>query len=262
MTSAAVCRQEQVNRAVYYAPGVYRYYLHTALNATERAAIDACRTHIEGCDVLDVGVGAGRTAPHLAAMARRYEGIDYSPVMVEYARRALPGIAVREADFRDLSMYADDTFDFIFATDNVIDALSPDDRLRALRESFRVLRAGGVLAFSSHNLRYRRALSAPWLDWTWNPLQMAKNTVRYAQSWWNYRRVGPLRQVAEDHALLNDRGHFYACLHYYAPRATVQRQLESCGFRLRMALADGRVVEEGADDSAFASLLYVAEAVR
>jgi SAM-dependent methyltransferase len=260
MSTAAVRLQDEVNRAVYHSRGVYRHYLHTTLTAAETACLAKYQPHILGRDVLDIGVGAGRTARHLAPLARRYEAVDYSPVMVEYTKQILPGISVRQADFRDLSIFIEDSFDFIFATDNVIDALSHEDRLRALQEASRVLRPGGYLAFSCHNLRYKRALSAPWLDWSSNPLRLAKNLVRCGQGWWNYLRVSPLRHVSPEYALLNDRGHFYACLHYYAPRSTVSRQLADRGLRLIEAFdPGGRVAPEGKDDSDYPSLLYVAQ---
>ena len=261
MSSAAIRAQDEVNRAVYHSPGVYRHYLQTTLTAAETACLARYQPHISDRDVLDIGVGAGRTARYLAPLARRYEAVDYSPVMVEYTRQILPRLSVRQADFRDLSCFGQNSFDFIFATDNVIDALSHEDRLRALREASRVLRPGGHLAFSSHNLRYKRALSPPWLDWTTNPLRFAKNLVRYCQGWWNHLRVGPLRHVTPEYALLDDRGHFYACLHYYAPRSTVRRQLADYGLRLIEAFdPNGRVAPEDKDDSEYPSLLYVAQA--
>ena len=259
MMSASARQQDDINRAVYYSPHIYRYYLHTALNPAETACLTRNRRQISGRDVLDIGVGAGRTTRYLLPLAHRYEAVDYSPVMVEYMRRVLPDVSIRQADYRDLSMFGDRSFDFLFATDNVIDALSHEDRLGALRESSRVLRPGGILAFSAHNLRYKKALSPPWLDWAANPLQLAKNVVRLGQSWWNHLRVGPMRTVATDYALLNDRGHFYACLHYYAHRSTVRSQLESCGLKLLDAYApDGRVVAESDEDSEYPSLLYTA----
>ena len=260
MSAATVREQDEINRAVYCSPWVYRHYLQTTLTPAETACLSRHQSHIADRDVLDIGVGAGRTARYLAPLARRYEAVDYSPVMVKYTRRILPDISVRQADYRDLSIFTDGSFDFVFATDNVIDALSHESRLRALRESARVLRPEGILAFSSHNLHYKRAFSPPWLDRTSNPLRLAKNFIRYGQGWWNHLRVRPMRESNSEYALLNDRGHFYACLHYYAFRSTVSRQLADCGLRLIEAFdPEGRVALEGADDSECPSLLYVAQ---
>ena len=255
-------RQDEVNRAVYHSPGVHRYYLSNLLTPPEAACLLKYQPHISGGDVLDIGVGAGRTTRYLAPLARRYEAVDYSPVMVDYVRQGMPEISVRQADFRDLRVFDDLSFDLVFATDNVIDALSHDDRLRALREASRVLRPGGILAFSSHNIHYDKAFSGPQFDWSSNPVRLGANCAKYALSWWNHLRVGRLRRTTPDYALLNDPGHFYACLHYYAARSKVNSQLACAGMRLIEAFDRvGRVVPEAEDDSHTPSLLYVAERV-
>jgi len=261
MSPATSRSQEEVNRAVYYNPGAFRPYLSRLLTMPEAACLLKYQPHISGRDVLDIGVGAGRTARYLAPLARRYVGVDYSPVMVAYVRQTQPTLAIHQASFQDLSMFGEASFDFIFATDNVIDTLAHQDRLSALREAARVLRPGGVLAFSSHNLRYRRARSVPWLDWSWDPVRLARNGAKYAVSWWNYLRVGRLRRITAEYALLNDRGHLYACLHYYTVRSMVRDQLAVAGLRLVEAFdGDGQPLAESEGDEQFPSLLYVARA--
>ena len=253
-------RQDEVNRAVYHSPGVYRYYLSTLLKPPEAAWLSKYQSHISGRDVLDIGVGAGRTTRHLAPLARRYEAVDYSPVMVGYLKAVMPEISVRQADFRNLSIFDDRSFDFVLATDNVIDALAHEDRLRALREACRVLRPGGLLAFSSHNIRYKRAFSGPRLAWSSNPVRLASNCAGYLLCWWNHLGVGPLRRTTPEYALLNDPGHRYACLHYYLARSEMNSQLAGAGMRLIEVLdASGQAVPEGEADSENPSLAYVAE---
>jgi len=253
-------RQDEVNRAVYHSPGVHRYYLSKVLTPSEAACLLKYQPHISGRNVLDIGVGAGRTARYLAPLARRYEAVDYSPVMVGYVQKTMPKISVRQADFRDLSVFDNLSFDFVFATDNVIDALSHKDRLRALHEASRVLRPGGILAFSSHNIHYKNAFSGPRLEWSSNPVRFASNCAKFAIGWWNHLRVAPLRRTTPDYALLNDVGHFYACLHYYAARSKVTSQLAYAGMRLIEAFdVDGQVISEAEDDRNTPSLLYVAE---
>jgi SAM-dependent methyltransferase len=251
---------DAVNRAVYFAPGVERRYLSRELTKQESAALARSEAHYTHRDVLDIGVGAGRTAHFLAPRAHQYEAIDYSPVMVDYVRRKLPDISVRQADFRELP-FADAAFDFVFATDNVIDALSHADRLRALSEAARVLRPGGAFVFSTHNLRYRGAFDGPRLEWAWHPKQLAKNVARYALGRWNHVKVGGLRTVTKEYALLNDQGHFYACLHYYAARDTVRLQLANVGLRVESVFGrDGRMLADADDDREHSSLVYCATA--
>ena len=253
-------RQDEVNRAVYHSPGVHRYYLSKLLTPPETACLLKYQAYISGRDVLDIGVGAGRTSRYLAPLARRYEGVDYSPVMVSYVKQVMPEISVRQADFRDLGAFENLSFDFVFAPDNVIDALSHEDRLGALHEASRLLRPGGILAFSSHNIHYKKAFSGPQMEWSSNPVRFAANWVKYAISWRNHFHVAPLRRTTPEYALLNDPGHFYACLHYYAARSKVNSQLVYAGMRLIEAFdVGGQVAPESEDDSQTPSLLYVAE---
>jgi hypothetical protein len=71
--------------------------------------------------------------------------------------------------------------------------------------------------------------------------------------------VGPLRVTTPEYALLNDTGHFYACLHYYSARPTVAAQLAQSGLRLIDVFdRNGSMLAETAGDSDNPSLLYLA----
>src|SRR5258707_8830157 len=91
---AVSSNQDDVNRGVYFSPRVYRYYLSDQLTPSETACLLKYQPHISQRDVLDIGVGTGRTSRYLAPLARRYEAVDYSPVMVSYVRKTMPKISV------------------------------------------------------------------------------------------------------------------------------------------------------------------------
>ncbi len=251
--------QDEVNQAVYFSPGVYSHYLSQQLTRPEVFCLLKYQQYFAGKDVLDIGVGAGRTTGYLAPLAHRYEGLDYSPVMVEYARKTMPDISVHQANFRDLSIFKDESFDFVFATNNVIDALAHEDRQLALREACRVLREGQILVLTSHNIRYKKAYSGPELEFHRNPVTFARNIVRYLRRLDNHRRIGRLRVTHEEYALINDTGHDYACLHYYTARPTMEACLKGVGLRLLEVFGSGgESLTESQDDSGSPSLLYVA----
>ena len=192
-------------------------------------------------------------------LARRYEAVDYSPVMVEYMKKSMQEVSVHQADFRDLGIFDAGSFDFIFATDNVIDALSHQDRLRALRESARLLRSGGILAFSSHNIQYKNAFSSPRFQWSLNPSRFVINCAKYIVSVWNHMHIASMRTTGPEYALLNDPGHFYACLHYYTDPSTVSSQLSRSGMKLLEVFDNHGHVTRGNDVGDAPSLLYVAQ---
>ena len=253
--------QDLVNRRIYHAAGIPQWYRSDApLDRAETMALLKYQPAFAGREVLDLGIGTGRTTHFLAPLATRYVGTDYSPPMVDYVRAHLPDITVGLADMRDLSAFSGSSFDFALASCNVIDAVSHDDRLRTLGEWRRVLRPRGILMFSSHNRQYSRALSGPSLARSRNPVTQLRYLERYVRSLINHSRVRRLRRVDGEYALLNDLGHDYAALHYYIDRDTQRRQLERAGFLLRDVFdVSGHVVGDTGDDSASPSLLYVAE---
>ena len=104
--------------------------------------------------MLDIGVGAGRTTRYFATEFKQYFGIDYSEKMINACRNTIAGhnISFQYADARDLSMFIDNSFDFILFSFNGIDSVSISDRSIILKEMKRVAKHNATIAFSSHNL--------------------------------------------------------------------------------------------------------------
>lgn len=139
------------NLAVYNSPGVAEHYSGLDyLSACEQALFS---THFKpGIDILDLGVGGGRTTGYLSSIARRYVGVDYAEKMIEVCREKFPELEFRTADATDLSMFADGSFDAVVFSFNGIDCIVPDaGREKCLRECRRVLRSAGLFVFSTHN---------------------------------------------------------------------------------------------------------------
>lgn len=108
-----------------------------------------------GHDVLDLGVGAGRTTPALASRAASYVGADYAPAMVERCKARFPSLRFVVADARLLSDFTNEQFDVVVFSFNGLGTLQSDeDRHQALAQVHRVLRQGGYFIFSLHNPRF------------------------------------------------------------------------------------------------------------
>ena len=111
-----------------------------------------------GHDVLEIGVGVGRIAEHIAPRCRSFYGIDISDNMIRIARERMA--AQKNATFTahgrsDLSLFADASLDRVYCQ-VVLIHLDREDAFHYLRESFRALRPGGLAWFQFYNLLHPR----------------------------------------------------------------------------------------------------------
>jgi len=99
--------------------------------------------------VLDAGCGEGYNTRILARRGARMTGVDLSERMIALARdeerREPLGIEYARTSYTDLGMFADASFDAVVSFMALMDGPGFD---LAMREAFRVLRPGGLLAFS------------------------------------------------------------------------------------------------------------------
>lgn len=129
-------------------------YTDLSLDPAERRLLARCAGHLAQMDMLDLGVGTGRTGYTFAPLVRRYVGLDYAPEMIERARILLGDDANVElviGDARDLSAI-DGQFDIVLFSFNGIDAVSYAERLIVIDQVRSVLRPGGWFLFSTHSI--------------------------------------------------------------------------------------------------------------
>jgi SAM-dependent methyltransferase len=138
-----------------------------------------------GDDVLDLGVGGGRTTPDLSTRAGHYVGVDYSQSMVESCRERFPTLEFHCDNAADLSRFGNSRFDIVVFSANGIDYITSEGmRANCLREIKRVLRPGGRFIFSSHNARNL----GPWpLLAGASPIQAGWRIARFV--WFTIRRA-------------------------------------------------------------------------
>lgn len=108
-----------------------------------------------GEDLVDLGCGAGGPAVHVArSLGARLTGIDASKVALEFARqryieRLSPGSRFKLGDLASTGL--PDAFAHgVMSTDALLFAPDP---AAAFHEAARISRSGGVLAFTSYELR-------------------------------------------------------------------------------------------------------------
>jgi S-adenosylmethionine-dependent methyltransferase len=170
--------------------------------------------------VLDVGGGPGRWAIWLAQRGHRVALGDLSPAQLEIARReiAAAGVTVEETvelDARDLSRFADGSFDAVLSMGPFYHLLESADRERAATEACRVLRVGGRL-FATTMTRYAWLLSVVFE--------------------WGSSRLDDTRRMLDSGVYRNEeRGRFTdGYLHH--PR-DVPALFEAAGFESRVLMA-------------------------
>lgn len=254
--------QDRINAEVFHAPSITTEYSVRGLDIPESLALLKYHNDVVGKDVLDIGIGTGRTTRILQPLARRYVGVDYSEPMVQHVRKVLPQVDAQQADMRKLGAWVESSFDLVFASNNVFDAVVHDDRLQTLREVHRVLRPGGLLMFSAHNRGAPSVMNQlqPSLHRSRNPFTQLRYLRHFRQQQRNARRLAPLHVTTPEYAILSDAGaHNCSLLLYFIDRHHQQRQLEGCGFRsLSVIDRDGYILAPHELGELSSGLFYVA----
>jgi SAM-dependent methyltransferase len=110
---------------------------------------------LKGLDVLCLACGGGQQGPIFAAAGANVTVLDNSPKQLErdryVAHREGLQLITVEGDMRDLSIFSNETFDFIFHP--VSNVFCPDV-LPVWQEAYRVLRFGGSLVAGFMNPTY------------------------------------------------------------------------------------------------------------
>lgn len=201
--------------------------------------------------MLDIGVGAGRTAFTFAPLCTEYVGIDFAARMVELSRKHIgesPSVSFVEGDARDLSRWAGARFDVVLFSYNGIDYIDHEGRRKALGQIRNVIADDGIFCFSTHNLeafpfspRWPPATPRSPVRWAWRLGRSVTTNLR-------------LQKVNRDHdveevrqhgwAILHDGGHDFQIPAYYVLPEIVERQLQAAGFRLEAAYdLDGAMID-------------------
>lgn len=105
--------------------------------------------------MLELGCGGGQWSVALEALGAHPVGLDVSRAQLRHARQASIALPLLAADAEQLP-FANDAFDIVFCDHGALNFCDPE---RAIPESARVLRPGGLLAFCA---------ATPLLYLTWN----------------------------------------------------------------------------------------------
>ncbi len=236
---------------------VAQYARQDELSPPEKTLLNALAPSARDKPILDIGVGGGRTVKALTAISEDYIGVDYSRDMLEACRKRFPNRRFDYADARDLSRYQDASFFLVCFSCNGIGMVNHHDRLRILREVFRVLMPGGAFLFSTHNRNspeFDGAFRFPAFESTLNPAKALVRSARFFGNTMerirNRRKHKPLEVFENDYAVLNDECHNYGTLLYYITLEAQRRQLVDIGFEADAVACDlsGSIIDQDSSD--------------
>jgi SAM-dependent methyltransferase len=122
----------------------YHRYLGSLTTQTIGPLLDAVAA-AGGASLLDIATGPGYAAAEAKHRGWSPVGIDFSEAMVAMARKLHPGIEFQIGDAQALN-FEDAAFDRAVMNFGILHLAQPD---AAVREAHRVLRAGGLFAFTA-----------------------------------------------------------------------------------------------------------------
>lgn len=219
------------NRSAFVRQDVIKYYLNAEeLLPAEKAILNRISPSLQEARLLDLGVGGGRTTPHLLTLSRHYTGVDYVADYVEAMKAKYPEASFVLDDARKLEKLDDNSYDFVLFSYNGIDCVSHEGRLEILNAVQRVLRPGGTFMFSSHNRNYEYFGLLPWqrkIVFNKSYLIFLLHCLYHLPKHYRMKR---LEQFTDDYAIVNDGDHRFSLLLYYISIDKQKEQLSKAGF--------------------------------
>jgi len=215
---------------------VHMYY-EQYLDAGERTIIKRFKDRWSQMDILDIGVGAGRTSYAFSAISRNYIGIDYVPRSIEICKNLVgedETVKFFQCDARYLSKHFSKQFDFIMFALCGIDSVDHEGRYMIFREIRKCLKDDGYFFFSSHSLNApQRTLVLP----RFNPLRPFRSTYRVSKTVFEYWRIKWANRNMFDNRergwtiAKDDLDYHFLDIYYISPEYQIQ-QLDETGFKV------------------------------
>lgn len=246
-----------VNLAIFDAADVVSDMGDLLGDRGEIAALLTVADEVRNEPVLDVGVGGGRTTWFMRLLTPRYTGVDIAANMVAKCRENFPEADIRLTDARDLGEFPDACFALVMFSNNGIDAVDHVGRARVLAEFARVVRPGGYVHYSTHNLAGGSFGETPWQRR--RPYESSSHSARktisfvlhlpfrlgyHAESFRNYARNRLRLRVESDWAVGPLRAHKFGILAHFIRVPAILAELDEAGFQLtQLFTLEGRAIQ-------------------
>jgi SAM-dependent methyltransferase len=215
---------DEVNRRAYTSQSVLSWYQELeVIQKAELAILEKIERQIKDGRLLDIGMGGGRTTSLLLPISRDYVGIDYAPNLVAAAKEKYPAATILCRDARDLTCFDDASFDFVLVSNNGLDYMVHEERIKVMRDILRILKPDGYLMFSTHNRDYANFDRLPWQQTSSFNLNLLKNCAHAFIHLPRHLRIKKHARYSDLYAVINDNAHGYSLLTYYI---SIKRQIE------------------------------------
>lgn len=216
------------NQEVYNSKQVVNWYKNLpGLVPVEKIIFEKYKDMLKNGNVLDIGIGGGRTTQFLYPISKLYTGIDYSKSFIEEASKKFPHVC-KVMDARDLSAFENNSFDFVNFSFNGIDYVDGIGRQKILDEIFRVLNPKGIFFFSTHNKDHASFNVSPWLNKNNSMTVNIKTFIKLLPYF--FRKLKSKEVFEKEFAIINDSAHNYSLMTFYTSALHLRNQLIATGF--------------------------------
>jgi len=204
-----------------------------------------------GAKILDLGCGTGRTTMPLFRMGHNVVGVDITPAMIENAKKITQAhnLAIRfELGDATRLTYPDNSFDgILFSNNGWTQIPRKEKRLKALQETYRVLKPGGVLIFTTHVRSMRHYFFFWIMQWiklyVLKPLAFTIDEIEFGDRFFDRETSGT-------------RIHYRQKQFIHIPRVKdVQEHIAAAGFTLILT-ASGNTIS-GLNRAHYSPMCYV-----
>ncbi len=207
---------------------ITRYSNDSNMQKPEIEIFNSFGNELKEAKLLDIGIGGGRTTLYLKDKVKEYIGIDYSYKMIDATKIRIPEITskVFVCNVLDMSKYSDNQFDIVFFSLNGLDYLQTfEERIIALNEIYRVLKKGGKLIFSSHNIQDNCLFNFSFKNQ--NLVKTIEQIVKII-----YRNIFNNKKTImnSNYSYIKDGGHFFKLRNFYIKPEYQIEQLKEIGF--------------------------------